>query len=343
MFHQAVNEALPRNLQGEEGDQNDFDDYFDYDNKAALCPIGNDHANITKFRSLSIRLVHKNRTKVWLFEYVNLGLLLRHAPNDKDKPRLLTLNSVGQTCLSQTPVKDIGSLAEWNRGIRILLDLYMKHPSMSPVLKVQLAMNMNAYIDWINRQSTVLDFIFYDEMYRIYLAESDDWQKGTAFSGYDSELKDEATARGPPFQKGRNPSSSAGSSRSLMQQARQKLGKIKLSTGYCWLFHAGMHCDESTCKYSHTCDRCQHPRNAHSVLSCKNSKSSFSRSQSLNGNQQLAYSSAPAPVAFPRPNFSMPPPGVPPPAYVHTPEQQLAFNVTPPSHRHQKKFWSNPK
>ena len=178
-------------------------------------------------------------------------------------------------------------------------------------------------------------------MYRIFLASSDAWYQGTAFGGWDLEVKDEAIARGPPkFSKQSSSSfsqSSTGSS--AAQLARKKLGKRKVSKGYCWLYHAEMPCD-GNCGYKHVCDRCPSNNNRHTILSCKMPSSTFPRpnhAPAANDYQQH-------PPPMPNFNFSTPPPAVPPPLYPNS-SQQFTFNATPSSSRNQQKpkFWTNPK
>ena len=191
--HDAVRAALFDHSVNK-GDLNSVEnDLYDMHQKIMACPIGNDHVNIFKFRSLEMTVEQSLKNKSHTFQYVNLASLLRHAPNSVEKPRLLAFDSAGRPCLSDdVPTKKISSLAEWDEAFRILIALYLSHPAMSAEDKVKLAYNMNSYMAWIHRQASTMDWVYYDEMYRTYLQTSSDWQNGSAFSGYDLELKNYA-------------------------------------------------------------------------------------------------------------------------------------------------------
>ena len=71
-------------------------------------------------------------------------------PFRENKPHPVALSLEGKLYASQASEKEVSSIDEWNKAFRIMVQVILNHPVLSPESKAQLAKNLNTYINFVN-------------------------------------------------------------------------------------------------------------------------------------------------------------------------------------------------
>ena len=223
---------------------------------------------LTYARPLDANVAPRLKAQIWQGVAINLAHLLPQ-PYDDAPNKVLHVDDEGQLRWIPGTKNMIKSIVQWNEAWRVYSVVMLSNPVLTSEQKAALGCQLFQYMDFINQLYALqADWRYYDDAFRSFRQYNN-----TPLSCFDPELKDEAINRAKKKDLAKKSQFAASSapakphsthntrpqfrrnnpSLTVLSEAKSKLSRYYIPSGFCHLFLASLPCLEDTCPYQHTC------------------------------------------------------------------------------------------